>query len=160
MIYIGIDPGAKGFLTAIKESGIEYLSIADNTMNDIADYLNGLQFEDKCLVCMEEVHAIFGSSAKATFAFGQIFGQLLGFLVAYKIPYVLVPPKTWQSRIWGNCDKVFAEGKKVDTKGTSINAAMRLYPKEDLRRTTACKKADDNKADSLLIATYAKVSGL
>ena len=76
---------------------------------------------------------------------------------------MLVPPKTWQKEIWISEDKVYKNGggkKMVDNKGTSINAAKRLFPCEDLRRTAKCKNADDNKCDALLICEYGRRRGL
>lgn len=153
--YIGIDPGSKGYITILGEGGdISFFSIADNTVLQVSDFL--AFFKGKEVHCvMEEVHAIFGSSAKATFAFGEIFGLLKGLLIANEIPYTLVPPKTWQKEIWTHSDEE-KDGNKINTKKTSINAAQRLYPRLDLKRTPACKNIDDNKVDSLLIATYAK----
>ena len=89
--------------------------------------------------------------------------------MANKIPYHLVQPKVWQGVIWENKDIVVKyktikdkktnkeKSKKViDTKASSFNAAKRLFPNIDLRRTGKCKNLDDNKCDSLLICEYGK----
>lgn len=157
--YLGIDPGSKGYISVIlPDNTITYFSFLDATPLQISDFLHLYKGQDVHCV-MEEVHAIFGSSAKATFAFGEIFGLLKGLLIANEIPYTLVPPKTWQKEIWTHDDEE-KNGNKIDTKKTSINAARRLYPREDFRRTPSCKNIDDNKVDSLLIATYAKRKNL
>lgn len=164
--YIGIDPGAKGFVAVMYGDGRrEYCSIADGDYYLLAGFLGKVKYEatDGCVCCMESIHAIFGSSAKATFSFGEVFGVLQGLLIALRIPYMLVPPKTWQKEIWISEDKVYKNGggkKMVDNKGTSINAAKRLFPCEDLRRTAKCKNADDNKCDALLICEYGRRRGL
>lgn len=164
--YIGIDPGEKGFITVGTPDGqFQFFSIADHTELQIASFLGDVKRDcPSPVAAMEDVHAIFGSSAKATFNFGRIVGLLQGLLIANHIPYVLVPPKAWQGEIWGFNDKVYrykVDGKKmVDTKGTSFNAAHRLYPDVDLRRTPACKKEDDNKCDSLLLCGYAQRKNL
>jgi len=46
--------------------------------------------------------------------------------------------------------------KRIDTKATSINAARRLFPEVDLRKSERSKKPDDNKVDSMLMAEYAR----
>ena len=164
--YIGIDPGNKGYIAVIDHNGTrEYYSIADNDYHDIAIFLKNIKtiYGDKCMCCMESIHAIFGSSAKATFSFGEVFGVLQGLLIALEIPYHLVPPKTWQKKIWISQDKVyktFAGKKTIDNKSTSINAARRLFPTEDFRRTSKCKNVDDNKCDATLIAEYGRRSNL
>lgn len=159
--YIGIDPGAKGFITIKNEEACEFISIADHDTQELGVALAQVRdtYHD-VMVAMEEVHAVFGSSAKATFAFGETFGLLKGILITLHIPYHLVQPKDWQKEIWINADKVYKEGKRIDTKTTSYNAARRLFPDIDLRRTEQCKKPDDNKVDSLLIWEYARRKNL
>lgn len=157
---ISCDPGAHGFICAYNpDKDIRtYLSIEDATRAEIAHFL--AQYKDNSVAIMEEIHAIIGSSAKATFSFGEIFGFLKGLFTALDIPYALVPPKTWQNEIWINSDKVFKEGKRVDTKKTSINAATRLFPTIDFRKNDRCRTIDDNKVDATLIGEYARRKGL
>ncbi len=158
---IGIDPGSKGYITIRNDGLCHHLSIADMYMRQISDELyDTIRHFPDTIAVMEEIHAVFGSSAKATFRFGEIFGILQGLLIANHIPYHLVQPKEWQKEIWINADKVYKEGKKIDTKATSINAARRLFPDVDLRRTPQCKNPDDNKVDSLLICEYARRKNL
>ena len=170
-IYVGIDPGAKGFITAVVNGKHDFLSISDNNVIEINKYLASLKSQGEVVAIMEEVHAIFGSAAKATFSFGEIFGLLKGLLIANTIPYHLIPPKTWQKEIWANPDMVVAykqvvvkgkatTRKEVNTKATSLNAALRLFPDVDFRKTARCKKPDDNKVDSLLIAEYGRRKNL
>jgi hypothetical protein len=107
--YIGIDPGSKGFIAVMHPDGTrEYCSLQDCDYHDIALFLKNIKTvcEENCVCCMEEIHAIFGSSAKSTFSFGETFGVLQGLLIALEIPYHLVPPKTWQKEIWISHDKV------------------------------------------------------
>lgn len=171
-VYLGIDPGAKGFLTLYGNVDIKHYSIADNDFYKLGDILREIKELHPNIVCvMEEVHAIFGSSAKSTFSFGEINGLLKGLLIANKIPYHLVEPKKWQKEIWENKDMVVTYKsvtirgkqimkKEINTKQTSINAAKRLFPNIDFRKTERCKNIDDNKVDSTLIAEYARRKNL
>lgn len=171
-VYIGIDVGSKGFITLNNGCEYQFYSIADNDIYQLSDIFKEIKEEYPNVVCvMEEIHAIFGSSAKATFAFGEINGILKGLLMANKIPYHLVPPKTWQKEMWDNKDLVITyktinkrgkdvSVKDVNTKQTSINAAKRIFPTIDLRRTEKCKNIDDNKVDSLLISEYGRRKNL
>ena len=167
--YIGIDPGQKGFISVQFNGAWEHFSIEDNDSHQLAKILRQIKEKHPNLTCvMESVHAIFGSSAKSTFNFGQINGLLLGLLIANEIPYSLVPPKTWQAEMWIDQDKEITykkekhkNGKEVvkkeiNTKPTSINCCKRLFPSFDLRRTTKCTNIDDNKVDSILICEYAR----
>lgn len=163
--YIGIDPGVKGYIAVITEGepgNMEFCSIADNDYRSISQFLKGVKKAsgENCVCCMESVHAIFGSSAKATFSFGEVFGVLQGILVALGIPYHLVPPKTWQKEIWITEDKEYKAGKAIDNKRTSVNAARRIFPDVDFRRTSKCKNLDDNKCDATLICEYGKRKNL
>lgn len=159
---ISIDPGSKGFICAYnphKDTRV-YLSIEDSTRAEIAHFLRDLASVSKCTAVMEAIHAIRGSSAKATFSFGEIYGFLQGLFTAYDIPYILVPPQTWQKEVWQASDKVFEDGKKINTKKTSINAATRLFPYVDFRKNDRCRTIDDNKVDATLIGEYARRKGL
>lgn len=170
-IYIGIDPGCDGYLSVIDNGEYRFLPIAGAPMLEIGKFIG--EFRDKqCVAVLEDVHSVFGSSAQGTFNFGMSKGFLLGLLIAHKIPYVLVAPKDWQSRVWINADKEYTTQKqklkngsektvrKVDTKTTSLNAALRLFPNVDFRENDRCKKFHDGKVDALLMAEYARRDNL
>lgn len=170
--YMSIDPGNRGFIVTQKNGEFSFYSIEDNDLHQLAKIIENIRLSNTNLVCvMEQIHAIFGCSAKATFSFGEIYGQLQGLLIANKIPYVLVQPKTWQKEMWTNSDmvvnykKIIVKGKEttrkeVDTKATSINAAKRLFPNIDFRKSERCKKIDDNKVDATLMSDYARRKNL
>lgn len=170
--YIGIDPGNLGFIAIQVNGEWSFMSIKDNDMYAISDMLLYLKEKYRNIVVgMEEIHAIFGSSAKATFSFGEIFGKLQALCIAHKIPYHLIQPKTWQSCMWTNSDmsitykKVKVKDKEitkkvVNTKETSANAAIRLFPELDFKRTSKCSKLDDNKIDATLICEYIRRKNL
>ena len=167
-VYIAIDPGSKGCITMLDPDGrMEHHFIAYEDMKDILDSVRRVKKAYplcRIVAVMEEVHAVFGSSAKGTFAFGEIFGFLKGMIFACGIPLNLVPPKEWQKEIWRPCDRIYkaTDGirKAIDTKATSITAARRIFPDHDLRRTPSCKNPDDNLCDSMLIAEYARRKNL
>ncbi len=171
--FIGIDPGVKGFITAIFPNGtFEFYSIDENDDLDLHRVLKSIKERSwQVTAVLEDVHAIFGSSAKSTFNFGEIKGILKGLLIANEISYTMVQPKEWQHEVWNNQDMIVSfktviragkeiRQKVVDTKSTSINAARRLFPTIDLRKNERCKKTDDNKVDSLLMAEYARRKNL
>lgn len=172
--YIGVDPGINGFITAIFPNGnYEFYSVCDLDELSLHRMLTSIKERSwQVTAVLEDVHGIFGASAKSTFNFGEIKGLLKGLLIANEIPYTLVQPKTWQSEIWNNQDMVLTyktikksdgteqKRKVVETKPTSINAARRLFPSIDLRKNERCRKIDDNKVDSLLMAEYARRKNL
>lgn len=176
--YMGIDPGSQGFISVQYKGEFSHFSIESNDLYQLSKIMADLRSKYANIVCViEDVHAVFGSAATATFSFGFNKGYLIGLLAANNIPYVLEAPKTWQKEIWGNSDivmkytKVKIKDKKtgnpieiskqaIDTKQTSINSAKRLFPNMDFRRTDRCSKIDDNKVDATLMCEYARRKNL
>lgn len=110
---------------------------------------------------IEDVHAKFGSSAKATFSFGYVCGATEAMLIAHDIPYTKVNPKKWQKEMWEGIPvqkKPSSSGKTMvnDTKLMSLMAAKRLFPEVDLRASNRSKIPHDGKVDSLLLAEYCR----
>ena len=171
-VYIGIDVGSKGFISVQKNNKWDFLSLEDNDMYSISEFLHKISINNSGVVCViEDVHALFGSSAKSTFRFGFNKGFLVGLLCANNIPYNLISPSVWQKEMWGNSDmvvtykEVVVKGKKtsrkeINTKQTSINACKRLFPTVDLRKSPRSKKPDDNKVDSMLLSEYGRRKNL
>lgn len=152
-VYVGIDPGAKGYVCVWWAVGKEYehCPIADT------DSLKKLLREvAQCyaVAAIESVHSMPRQGVSTTFTFGKNYGIVLGMLMAYGIPYVEVAPRVWQKEMWSPGDKILRDGK-VDTKLTSYSAARRLHPSMVFKRTERCKTFDDNKVDATLICDYA-----
>lgn len=166
--FMAIDPGSKGFICTQIDGVFKHYSIEDNDLYQLSEIMAEIRSKYDNLVCViEDVHSIFGSSAKSTFNFGFNKGYLIGLLAANKIPYILVQPKEWQKVMWSNADMVvtykkvkmkdkMASKKVVDTKATSINAAKRLFPTMDFRKSERAKNIDDNKVDATLMSEYAR----
>ena len=163
--YIGIDPGSHGYIVVLNENGelVIDLAIEDSTDQDIARLFHMLG-ELKCVAVMEKVHSMPGQGVATTFAFGHNVGFLHGMLAAFQIPYTLVTPQKWQKAMWITDDMVFTvrkdkqgeDTRQVAPKPTSINAATRLFPTTDLRKSDRARNPHDGKCDALLIALYAK----
>jgi hypothetical protein len=125
---------------------------------------------------IEDVHAIFGSSAKGTFTFGRVVGQLEGILSALMIPYTAVQPKTWQSEMFQGVPEIRKQGSKIlrlnkesgaietrirkgnrDTKKMAEVATKRLFPTVNIiKPRSRKKKVDEGVVDALLICEYCK----
>ena len=155
---IGIDPGKKGFITVMTDDGgITHYPIPTkksevdlHALSELILCLAENMDTESTLVAIENVHAIPGSAASATFTFGGIcYALRLGFIMV-GFPVVLIPPKKWQKEMYVGVKP--NEDKKV----MSVMAAQSLFPNHDLRRSEKCIKPDDNLTDSLLIAEYAR----
>ena len=165
--YIGIDPGSHGYIVVLDEDGeyLNSLAIEDNTEQEVAQFLYAIKAARPACTCvMEDVHSMPGQGVATTFAFGRNVGFLQGILVALQIPYTLVTPRKWQKEMWISKDMVFTvrkdkkgeDKRQVAPKPTSINAATRLFPTTDLRKSDRARNPHDGKCDALLIALYAK----
>lgn len=169
--YVGIDPGLNGgvvAMTQLKLIGKWIMPLADKEV-DIAG-LYGL-FKDlmgnyNLVVVLEDVHSIYGVSAAANYTFGFVCGAIEAVVVSHKLKLIKVQPKKWQAEIWSNSDKVYKPKKpeqknpSIDTKGTSLKAAVRLFPGLDLRKSARAKNFHDGIIDGLLLSEYGRRKNL
>ena len=151
-IYIGIDPGQKGFLVAYDTNTKHYYK-CELVSDTLIDFIEQFAKYD-CIAVIEKVGAMPGQGRTSIFTFGYNAGRIVGILEAMGIPYTHVVPHKWQQEMWDSGDKVTTKGK-VDNKKTSHQAAKRLHPNMSFKRTDKCKTFDDNLVDATLICDYA-----
>lgn len=150
MIYVGVDPGAKGGVSAIDENN-EILFAVPMSRENLVDKMKQVdawRTEWNCgaIACVEKVGAMPGQGVTGMFNFGKNAGFIEGVLETLKIPYQLVPPQTWK--------KSFSLIHK--DKGESIKVCKQLFPDVNLLPTPRCRKESDDVAESLLMAYYSK----
>lgn len=175
-VWLGIDPGAKGFLMGLNEKSELVVKepiplIGDDIdLHELNKILKKADEDFNLTVIIEEVHALPLSSAASTFSFGLCVGAIRMAVIANHIRYVRVTPKVWQLEVWLTAEiekKPDKEGldKKgntkiikgqTDTKLTSLKAAKRLFPIFDFRATARSKKDHDGAIDAALIAEYGR----
>ena len=142
--YIGIDPGISGAI-AIIDNQREILLLADWPGNAVAAYriiLDVIFDVDSEAAAIESVHSMPGQGVSSTFKFGQNFGIWQGILATLGISTLLPTPHAWQKG-------VIHKGDGPDPKSRSMAAALRLFPKADIRL-----KTHHSRADALLIAWW------
>lgn len=141
MIYIGVDPGLKGGLALISESGAMAIPFTE------AGYLAAIKETkgENAIACVENVHAMPQQGVTSMFNFGKGFGWILGILDAYNVPYELVTPQKWKK-----------EFSVTGDKNSSIAVCKRLFPSVSLLPTERCRKDSDGMAEALLMAEYAR----
>lgn len=185
---IGIDPGIDtGGIAVLYEDGLEVTMTPRIGGLDKGDIdlvaISGIILDamdrvessggGRVVVCVEDVHSVFGSSASSNFAFGgrrrepnALFAMLVALSDRKRVyPSVMlsfeeVPPKTWQKEIHVTADKTY-KASKLDTKATSIRAATRLFPNVSFTKPWSGKgkrpeKIQDGLCDAALIAEYAR----
>lgn len=172
-LSIGIDIGSDGGIAFITDDDMGYNKIpkVGNELNIgelsdlITDWLNSKTIV-KCVCVIEDLHSVFGSSAKSNFAFGKNNGLIIGMLQTLRIPFIKVSPKAWQKQMWQgirpveiNTGKKKKDGTpkyKIDTKKTSLIAAQRLFPKEKFLATNRSSVSHDGIVDSILLAEFGR----
>ncbi len=167
MLHIGIDPGKEGVIVSIDSDSNEIIIkvipklsgthlIDEHELNSIFYNIKPFQHH----VVLEDVHAMFGSSAKSTFSFGDTCGLIRGMIIAHNLRFTKVNPKIWQKEMFQGIPEIRKPSKtpgkvgRLDTKPMSIMAAKRLFPEISLKRTIRSKKDSDGISDALLMAEY------
>lgn len=142
MTYVGIDPGKTGAMAIMW--GRDLIEVVPFDEIEYLTALSTLRPSDtRCVV--EHVGSMPGNGGKAMFTFGENFGLIQGYLRARGIPFQLVRPQKWKK-----------EFTLDHTKEKSIEVCKRLFPMVSLKRTVRSKKDDDNIAEAVLIAEYAR----
>lgn len=142
MFYIGIDPGKKGAMAVILEDGTVEVSPLEGIL--LGPILMALK-DKQCRCCLEKVHAMPKQGVSSTFTFGVQYGWLKGMLDAHYISYQEIPPERWKKEFGLNTDKQ-----------KSIEVCRQLFPNVSLRPTERSRVDDNNMAEALLMAEYAR----
>jgi hypothetical protein len=174
IVYLGVDSGKKGGFVLISESGdILHQYVMPLTKGKTAKEKK-IDCKQLCtilsamtnlytIVCtLEETASIFGVDKSTMFTMGRSLGIMEGVLSCGCVSLTMIRPKAWQKAAWESSDIVKMKSKSgktvTDTKQTSANATMRLFPKADLRygnnerHLDRRKKLHDGMVDAILIA--------
>ena len=143
MVYIGIDPGAKGSMCVIDNGKVTF---KDFDLKEYSNTLKTLCNPYELMVAIEKVHAMPGQGVSSSFSFGQRLGELEGMLTALQIPYELVAPKDWQ--------KACGIPAKSDKKGIA-SVMQKLYPTAELYGNKGGLR--DGRSDALGLAHFIRL---
>lgn len=167
-MYIGVDIGKTGFVVSYDKTQQLWSSypipLIHNTVDikSLSELFGVLSYGYiSPVACIEDLHAIYGSSAKGTYEFGFVAGVVEALLSASNIAFTKVNPRVWQREMFVGVPmikKPSSTGKTeiTDTKAMAEIAAKRLFPDMDMRKTERCRKPDHNKIDALLLCEYAR----
>lgn len=155
MYYVGVDPGNAGGICIMGPR--KKVVVFPFQGDPYKDWRVIQKIPKDSKVCLERVHAVFGSRAKATFNFGKSVGRVEALLAARGLKYTEVDPKVWQSALSISPRK--KNGRKyVETpeewKWRLTRVSKKLYPRLEcwsLSRTLQLKVGD-----AILIAEYCK----
>jgi len=146
---VAIDPGGNGSTCFLPSDGegavIEFADHKHNNALSIHRFLEDLPID---YLIIEDVHSLYGMSAKSNFNFGFNLGNITAVAEIRNVPIHKVQPKVWQKYI--GCTK--PSGKEL--KKEVGNIAMTLYPNVSIHGARGGLL--DGRSDALMIAHYAK----
>lgn len=123
MKVCGIDPGTSGAMCVLDSEDPTYTALLDLKKHSIYAATKWLHNEQVDTIWLEDVHSLFGMSAKSNFGFGRNFGIALAIAqIASAGDNILrVTPKVWQKFVG-----VTVKGKEIKKQVSDI--AQGLYP--------------------------------
>jgi crossover junction endodeoxyribonuclease RuvC len=151
-MILGLDPGTRGAIAALEGGAVVLLedlpvhTLAVRGRGDRAELdthtLHALIAELGLVAhaFVEKVTARPGNGSVSMFRFGQAVGAIDATLAVMKIPTTFVLPRAWQRH--------HGIGPTPDA---ARQRAMQLYPAS---APQLARKADGNRADALLVASY------
>lgn len=161
MVYIGIDTGKLGALSAVDENG-KGVWLIDMPLNiegknasgkDILNWLKDRQQYSDIFVTVEECrytpkmnsgeHDI---SVMTSFAFGRNYQAVIDAVEISGLSYNLVTPQNWKSEFF----------LLTKNKLESVSLAMKMFPEFEHMLKGRGHKVFDGRAESLLIAEYGR----
>lgn len=155
MLTIGIDPGKHGGIAAIdsKQAIIDLEPMKESAWFDTFIRKFMLEHRDKSpFVFLEKAQSMPGNGIVGVATYMHHAGVLEGVLIAHKIPYELVPPRTW-------CKEMHAGANhQGHPKDKSREIVKRLFPDVDLTNPDIPRsvKIHEGIMDALLIAEYGR----
>jgi len=163
MRWIGIDPGLDGALALIDGDAVDFVDMPTITLqgakkshreldlHQIIAAIKGWSSEGQQIcIAIERQQAMPATlngrqqGGVSTFRTGMGYGMLIGMLETLGVPYELVAPVSWKSKIMADSPK---------DKDASRTVARRLFP---LAAPHLNLKKHHGRADALLIAEFAR----
>lgn len=161
--FLGIDPGKEGAFVITNEHAqiIEKIGMPlIGTEYDKVGIKNILLGREFVHVGLENPQHMFGGSKSSAVSLAGCVRLIEGMLFGYEIPHTMVRPKDWQNEVWKHVSKQYKAGtekKVVDTKATSMLAAINIWPIENFHITnkgSKSKNMNDGMIDAALISEY------
>ncbi len=166
MLIIGIDPGRKGALCSLDTSTKhpEFHSCPNPPSTLISNVNLFLHTYTKKVnyIAIEDVHSIYGASAKSNFQFGRNLGMVEALAALHTLDVIYIQPKVWQKLCdikFIYPDKATASQKLKIRKKITATRCLSLYP--GARIFGPKGGLIDGRTDALMIAhaIYIKIGG-
>ena len=147
MLIAGVDPGANGAIAVLDSSNPDSVALLDLAKVTPFDAYQWLHKQQPNSVWIEDVHSLYGMSAKSNFGFGKNLGIVTAIA---KIAINGQTVKTVTPKIWQKYVGVTVRGKAIKKQVAEI--ANTLYPTANLYGKRGGLL--DGRADALMIAHY------
>ena len=147
MKICGIDPGASGAMCVLDSQDPAHIALLDLKKHSIYDSAQWLHDQKVDIVWIEDVHSLFGMSAKSNFGFGRNLGYAIAISQIGTSGAIArtVAPKVWQKYIG-----VTVKGKAIKNQVAQIAAS--IYPSASLHGKLGGLL--DGRSDALMLAYY------
>lgn len=148
MRVCGIDPGKYGAMCVLDSKDPAYIQTFDLDKHSPFEIAKWLHKQHINIVCIEDVHSIFGASAKSNFNFGKNVGLVhaIASIITKGKETLMVTPKVWQKAVG-----VTVKGSKF-IKVQVAELAQAQYPAVNLKGLKGALK--DGRSDAIMIAHY------
>jgi hypothetical protein len=159
--YMGVDPGSKGAICLLDPLGnIEFYANPDIKGTNSWHLFKILdKIASSLPVCyVEDVHSLYGMSAKSNFSFGRNVQAVHTLLHLVEIDFELVQPKVWQKAVGIADKKVRDDLYKGSIKQAVVARAKEIYPSATLHGPRG--GILDGPADALMLAHYALITDM
>ena len=147
MLIAGVDPGANGAIAVLDSSNPDSVALLDLAKVTPFDAYQWLHKQQPNSVWIEDVHSLYGMSAKSNFGFGKNLGIVTAIA---KIAINGQTVKTVAPKVWQKYVGVTVRGKAIKKQVAEI--ANTLYPTANLYGKRGGLL--DGRADALMIAHY------
>jgi hypothetical protein len=147
MRICGIDPGASGAICVLDSDNPAHVALLDLRKSSIFDAAQWLHAQKPDVVWIEDVHSLYGMSAKSNFGFGRNLGIAISIaeIATHGNSYNKVTPKVWQ-KFAG----VTVKGKEIKKQVAEITIAK--YPTAIIHGAQGGLL--DGRSDAIMIAHY------
>lgn len=160
-LYVGIDPGASGALSAISNGHVIFCDKFPEeggkiNFRKISSILKEMKDDYDVIVAMEEVGAMPGQGVVSMFSFGRNVGNIEGMLEVLEIPHIKIRPQAWKKLTCGTVHKDKESKKtsadyKKEGKELAISWVRRRFPEASIV-PKGCRKPSDGICDSICMA--------
>lgn len=150
--YIGIDPGKKGALCLLSDTGVSFIDWPkDNSASTLSNFFHRLvDVASVGFAVLEKAQAMPKQGVTSMFNYGTNYGIWLMLLADNDIPHTVLTPQAWHKVV--PVTKTDGATPKI----RAVNVVSRIFPQYVHMVVGPQGGIKDGRADALLMAYAAK----